>query len=101
MKKNSQEWISGNSFVCIKEHFRLGILLVFLWGKTSFCSAQGDFFFNLYGGSTNLWSSVYLQLPTILINGIVSTALEDYNKTYSSNCRIEHPSNIDCYWCFK
>ena len=33
MKKNSQEWISGNSFVCIKEHFRLGILLVFLWGK--------------------------------------------------------------------
>jgi len=79
MKKNSQEWISGNSFVCIKEHFRLGILLVFLWGKTSFCSAQGDFFFNLYGGSTNLWSSVYLQLPTILINGIVSTALEDYN----------------------
>ena len=25
----------------------------------------------------------------------------DENETYSSNCRIEHPSNIDCYWCFK
>ncbi len=37
----------------------------------------GDFFFNLYGGSSNLWSSAYLDFPTGFINGLISAALND------------------------
>ena len=40
-------------------------------------SAENDFFFNIYGGSTNLWSSAFLQVPSNLINGIISEALGD------------------------
>lgn len=38
-------------------------------------SAENDFFFNIYGGSNNLWSSTYLQLPTNLLNDVISNAL--------------------------
>ena len=34
------------------------------------------------------------------LGGLVGYAVGNIT-TYSSNCRIEHPSNIDSYWCFK
>ncbi|MDO4158901.1 MAG: hypothetical protein Q4D41_00415, partial [Prevotellaceae bacterium] len=34
--------------------------------------AQRDFFFNIYGGSTNIWSSVYLQIPANAINDLIA-----------------------------
>jgi hypothetical protein len=40
-------------------------------------SARNDFFFNIYGGSTNLWSNAYLQLPSNIINSYITSALND------------------------
>lgn len=40
--------------------------------KPATTNAQGDFFFNLYGGSTNLWSNAYLQIPANFINGLIA-----------------------------
>lgn len=42
------------------------------------CKAEGNnFFFNIYGGSTNMWSNVYLQLPATLANSFISAALDE------------------------
>lgn len=38
-------------------------------------SAENDFFFNLYGGSSNLWSSAFLQAPSNIINELIAEAL--------------------------
>lgn len=47
----------------------LCLLLLFHPAKIN---AQENFFFSLYGGSTNFWSSTYLQIPTNIINNIIS-----------------------------
>lgn len=41
--------------------------------RPAVAKAEGDFFFNLYGGSTNLWSSMYLQIPSNLINALMGS----------------------------
>lgn len=40
--------------------------------RPTIADAQENFFLNFYGGSTNLWSSAYLQLPSNIINGLMS-----------------------------
>lgn len=45
--------------------------------RPSTVRAQSDFFFSVYGGATNLWSSVYLQIPANLINYCISAALDE------------------------
>lgn len=54
------------------------ILLVglFLAAASSGVKAQSNFFFNFYGGSTNMWSNIYLQLPTLIVNDLVSAAID-------------------------
>lgn len=54
------------------------LLFVILILSHSFgAHAQSDFFFNLYGGSTNMWSSIFLQFPTSLINSFITSAIDD------------------------
>ena len=45
--------------------------------------AQSDFFFNLYGCSTNFWSNFYMQLPTSIINGLIMDVDELDNEDVS------------------
>lgn len=74
--------------------------------------AQSDFFFNLYGGSTNLWSSGYLQIPTNVINSLISVAIHDDDEVfYGGSLRYDlfkiknagEKVSIDrgSYWGFK
>lgn len=75
--------------------------------RPAIVNAQGDFFFNLYGGSTNLWSSAFLQLPTKKINELISdnkgggsgTLRYDIFKITNAGEKV----NIDngSYWGFK
>ena len=52
------------------------LILGFLISSVSIpASAENDFFINVYGGSTNLWSSVFLQVPSNLVNSLISEAL--------------------------
>lgn len=76
--------------------------------RPAIVNAQGDFFFNLYGGSTNLWSSAFLQLPTKKINELISygdggggsgTLRYDIFKIKNAGEKV----NVDngSYWGFK
>lgn len=47
----------------------------------------GDFNFNVYGGSTNLWSSTFMQIPSNLINNVISVLSEDEG-TYGGALRF-------------
>jgi len=61
--------------------FILVCLLVF--ARPTVVNAQSDFFFNIYGGSTNLWSSMYLQLPANYINALIDQAIDGETDGYS------------------
>ena len=67
------------------------ILLLTLWSlaKATTMQAQNDFFFNIYGGSTNLWSSVYLQIPANVINSYLSYAIGNSEEAYGGALRYE------------
>ncbi|MBO5426984.1 MAG: hypothetical protein J5996_00970, partial [Prevotella sp.] len=58
---------------------KITFFLIFLASFTRPVSsdAQSDWFFNIYGGSTNMWSNIYLQLPANIINSYISDALDD------------------------
>lgn len=75
-------------------------------------SAQSNFFFSTYSGSTNLWSSIYMQVPTILLDALIGTAIDADNNTLGGSLRFEtfklknddgSKINIDngSYWGFK
>ena len=59
----------------MKKNIFLAILLIIV--VPTCLKAQRNFFFNTYGGSTNMWSNIYLQIPTIFINELVSAANDD------------------------
>lgn len=70
---------------------------------------QSNFFFNIYGESSNLWSSVFLQLPAGLLNGTMAAATDYGGSQYWLRYdifKIENAgskADIDngSYWGFK
>lgn len=73
-------------------------------------SAENDFFFNFYGRSTNLWSSAFLQVPSNIVNDVISSAL-GHEKAFGGALRYDFFSikndgekvKLDdgSYWGFK
>jgi len=47
-------------------------------------NAESDFSIALYGGSQNFWSSSVISLPTSLINGLISCAIDDDDESIPS-----------------
>ena len=55
--------------------------------KTTATYAQSDFFFNMYGGSTNIWSTAYLQIPTNIVNSVLAATIDE--DAYGGSIRYE------------
>lgn len=62
----------------MKTFYRL-ILAVTLLTTSMAANAQSDFNFNVYGGSTNFWSSAFMQIPSNILSGIPYIFLDEEN----------------------
>lgn len=68
-----------------KRLFALFCLLSIMKATTIY--AQNDFFFNMYGGSTNIWSTAYLQIPANIVNSVLAAAIGE--DAYGGSLRYE------------
>lgn len=51
---------------------KIALLLLTTYMSSMQLSAHSNFFFNSYGGSVNFWSSIYMQMPTNLLDMLVN-----------------------------
>lgn len=62
----------------MKTFYRLIFAIILLTTSMS-ANAQSDFNFNVYGGSTNFWSSAFMQIPSNILSGIPYIFLDEEN----------------------
>jgi len=68
----------GTNYYYMYRPFRV-FLYTLVFSLPTGVTAQTDFFFNFYGGSTNFWSNIYMQLPTAFINTLIAGDDEEVN----------------------